>query len=108
MLRSIEQYLRDNYRRHINNQTLGSAFGYVPSYISMLFRQAYGVSPGEYLTRIRLEQAKQLMLRHPDMRIREVAERVGFKSQHHFSRTFKKREGVRPASFSLEERESVQ
>jgi len=99
ILGNIERYLRQNYHLHVNNQTLASTFGYVPSYISMLFRQVYGVSPGEYLTQIRLKQAKRLMLSHPDMLIREVAERVGFKNQHHFSRTFKKKVGVWPTHF---------
>jgi len=108
ILWNIEQYLRNNYHLHVNNQILASTFGYVPSYISMLFRQAYGVSPGEYLTQIRLKQAKRLMLSHPDMLIREVAERVGFKNQHHFSRTFKKKVGVWPTHFVPDGRESTQ
>jgi len=108
ILLSIEQYLRDNYHLHVNNQTLASVFGYVPSYISMLFRQAYGVPPGEYLTQIRLKQAKWLMLNNPDMLIREVAERVGFKNQHHFSRTFKKIVGVWPTHFVPDGRESTE
>lgn len=108
MLRGIEKYLRDNYRGHVNNQTLASTFGYVPSYISMLFRQAYGVSPGEYLTRVRIDEAKRLMRRHPEMLIREVAEHVGFKSQHHFSRTFKKNEGVWPTRFTPDRRDAAE
>ncbi|MCL1854203.1 MAG: response regulator [Clostridia bacterium] len=108
ILRNIEQYLHDNYHLHVNNQTLASAFGYVPSYISMLFRQAYGVSPGEYLTQIRLKQAKRLIYGHPDMLIREVAERVGFKNQHHFSRTFKKKVGVWPTHYVTERSESTE
>lgn len=108
ILSGIERYLRDHYHLHVNNQTLASAFGYVPSYISLLFRQAYGVSPGEYLSRIRLNQAKQLMLRRPDMLIREVAERVGFKNQHHFSRTFKKKVGVWPSHFVQDRRKDTE
>lgn len=96
---AIEAYLRDHYFEHITNQTLAAQFGYVPSYISLLFRQQYRQSPSEYLTRLRLDEAKKLMQAHPDMLIREVAERVGFKSQHHFSRIFKKNEGMWPTSY---------
>lgn len=95
----VAEYLRTHYQEHINNQTLAAAFGYVPSYISMLFRKAHGVSPAEYLTHVRLEEAKRLMQDDPHMLIREVAARVGFKSQHHFSRTFKKNEGMWPTSY---------
>ena len=100
----IEQYLRKNYAEHITNQTLGGVFGYVPSYVSMLFRREYGVSPSEYLTGIRIEQAKRMLLETPNALIRDVALQVGFKSQHHFSRTFKNHEGVWPSDFVHERR----
>lgn len=103
--RRIEQYLRRHYADHITNQTLGGVFGYVPSYVSMLFRREYGVSPSEYLTNIRIEQAKRRMLENPGELIRDVALAVGFKSQHHFSRTFKSHEGVWPSDFLGERRQ---
>lgn len=95
----IEQYLRENYAGHITAQTLADQFGYVPGYISMLFRRAMGVSPSEYLTALRVEQAKQIMKREPGMMIKEVAERVGFKNQYHFSKTFKKYTGLWPTGY---------
>ena len=96
---AVERYLRAHFAEHISIQMLGTVFGYVPSYVSLLFRKAYGVSPADYLTRIRLDEAKRLMQRSPDMLIREIAESVGFKSQHHFSRVFKKNEGVWPTKY---------
>ena len=102
----IEHYLRKNYAEHITNQTLGGVFGYVPSYVSMLFRREYGISPSEYLTDIRIEQAKRLLLENPNALIRDVALDVGFKSQHHFSRTFKNHEGLWPSDFVHERRPS--
>lgn len=95
----VEQYLRAHYSEHINNQTLAAEFGYVPSYVSILFRKVYDVSPAEYLTKVRLEAAKRLMQANPHMLIREVSEAVGFKSQHHFSRIFKKNEGIWPTGY---------
>ena len=77
----------------------------MPSYVSMLFRREYGVSPSEYLTNIRIEQAKRRMLENPGELIRDVALAVGFKSQHHFSRTFKSHEGVWPSDFLGERRQ---
>lgn len=95
----VERYLRAHYPDHINNQTLSATFGYVPSYISLLFRKTYGISPGEYLTEIRMEEAKKLLESNSDILIQEVAESVGFKSQHHFSRTFKKKVGIWPSKY---------
>ncbi len=96
---AIERYLREHYAEHITNQTLAASFGYVPSYISMLFRRKYTLSPSEYLTQVRLNQAKRLLQAQPDLLIREIAEAVGFKSQHHFSRIFKKNEGIWPTGY---------
>ncbi|HPF87484.1 MAG TPA: response regulator [Candidatus Limiplasma sp.] len=98
-IQKVEEYLRSHYTEHITGQTLSKMFGYVPSYISFLFRQAYGQSPTDYLTRIRLDKAKALMRSNPTLLVREVAEQVGFKNQYHFSRVFKKVEGLWPTDF---------
>ena len=97
--KEVERYLRLHFTEHISIQMLGTVFGYVPSYISLLFRKAFGVSPIDYLTRIRLDEAKKLMRSNPEMLIREIAETVGFQSQQHFSRVFKKNEGVWPTQY---------
>ena len=98
-MQNIRGYLNASYAEHITGQTLARKFGYVPSYISYLFRQAYGQSPAEYLTALRLRKAKDLMRSQPALLIREVAERVGFKNPYHFSRVFKKIEGQWPTEF---------
>ncbi len=95
----IRDYLSAHYSQHITNQTLASVFGYVPSYISLLFRRAYDISPLDYLTEVRLKHARQLIESCPGILMRDVAERVGFASQHHFSRTFKKYVGLSPTDY---------
>lgn len=95
----VREYLQAHYAEHITGQTLARQFGYVPSYIAYLFRQTYGLSPTDYLTWLRLDKAKELMRGQPSLLVREVAERVGFKNQYHFSRVFKKIEGVWPTDF---------
>ena len=95
----IRRYLDEHYDEHITNQTLAAMFGYVPSYISILFKREYGISPTEYLMHKRIESAKQLMRMNPDLLIRDVAQKVGFKSQNHFSRCFKISEGIWPTDY---------
>lgn len=96
----VEEYLQEHYCEHINNQTLGAVFGYVPSYISLLFRKEFNASPADRLIQIRLEHAKRLMQSHPDLLMRDIAEKVGFKNPHHFSKTFKRYEGVWPTNYA--------
>lgn len=95
----VLSYLNASYSQHITGQTLARMFGYVPSYLSFLFRQAYGQSPADYLTGLRLRKAKELMQKQPSLLIREVAERVGYKNPYHFSRVFKKNEGQWPTEY---------
>ncbi|MBE0600569.1 MAG: response regulator [Firmicutes bacterium] len=95
----VLEYLNVSFADHITGQTLARKFGYVPSYISFLFRRAYGQSPADYLTGLRLRKAKDLMRSQPALLIREVAEQVGFKNPYHFSRVFKKNEGQWPTEF---------
>ena len=95
----IADYLEHNYAEYITNQMLSSLFGYVPSYLSAVFRRAKGVSPVEYLTQLRMEKAKKLLTEKGDMLIKDIAVSVGYKNQYHFSRTFKKYEGIWPTDY---------
>ena len=74
----VREYLQAHYAEHITGQTLAKKFGYVPSYLSFLFRQTYGQSPADYLTRLRLDKAKELLRGRPSPLVREVAEQVGY------------------------------
>jgi YesN/AraC family two-component response regulator len=96
---NIEEYLIKNYNKNITNDTLAKEFGFVPSYISRLFKRQKGVSPNEYLIQYRIELAKKLILENSDMRIKEIAEMVGFKESYYFSKTFKRKTGVWPTEF---------
>lgn len=95
----IERYLLENYASHITNQTLSQQFGFVPSYVSKLFKSYKGVSPGDYLTQIRIEKAKELIRFNPKLALSDVATAVGFSDPSYFSRLFKRAEGVMPTEF---------
>ena len=68
------------------------------AYFSNAFRKHTGKTFSEYLRDIRLDAAKKL-LRQPDIRISEVAERVGYDSYKSFYRAFKDSAGVTPAEY---------
>ena len=97
---SVEDYLRRNYSKSITNNLLAKEFGFVPSYISRIFKRQKGVSPNEYLTNYRIELAKKLILENPDMKMKEIANIVGFKEAYYFSKTFKRETGVWPTEFA--------
>ncbi|WP_066190031.1 response regulator transcription factor [Gracilibacillus timonensis] len=67
-------------------------------YLSKMIKQELGVSYVQVLTDMRLAVAKDL-LRTTDYNIREIAEQVGYDSQHYFSTSFRKKNGVTPVQF---------
>lgn len=66
-----------------------------PGYLSRLMKRETGFSFVEYLNRIRIKKATILMS-DPSAKAFEVAERVGYRSQHYFSRAFRKVTGTSP------------
>ena len=96
----VENYLQNHYQESITTNMLSKKFGFVPSYISKLFRSYKGMSPSEYLTYYRIEKSKQILLSQPDILCKEVARMVGFSDQYHFSKTFKKQAGIWPTEYA--------
>jgi len=69
-----------------------------PGYLSRLMKRETGFSFVEYLNRVRVKKATGLMS-DPAAKAFEVAERVGYRSQHYFSRAFKKVTGSSPTDY---------
>jgi AraC-like DNA-binding protein len=63
-----------------------------------MFKKATGLNFTEYLSRVRIEKAKNLLL-NPNLRISEIAFEVGFQSLTHFNRVFKKIVGQSPTDY---------
>lgn len=67
-------------------------------YLSTVFKQIFGIPFQEYLTTLRLERSKILLL-VTSYKIYEIAEKVGFEDPNYFSTCFKKRCGISPNSY---------
>jgi len=67
-------------------------------YFCKLFKKATGLSFTDYLARVRIEKAKNLLL-NPNLRISEIAYEVGFQSLTHFNRVFRRIVGKSPSAF---------
>jgi AraC-like DNA-binding protein/ligand-binding sensor protein len=67
-------------------------------YFCKLFKKATGLNFTDYLSRIRIEKAKNLLL-NPNLRVSEIAYAVGFQSLTHFNRVFKRIVGQSPKEF---------
>ncbi|WP_168121233.1 AraC family transcriptional regulator [Paenibacillus sp. HB172176] len=71
-----------------------------PSLFSRRFKEAYGVSPVSYVTRLRLEEAKRLLL-ETDEKLEWIADRCGYESGSYFCRVFSSKVGMNPSAFRL-------
>lgn len=71
-----------------------------PVYISKLFKEETGDSPINYLIKIRLEKAKEVLEGQEPVSIRSVANQVGYEDVYHFSKLFKKYYGISPLNYS--------
>lgn len=72
--------------------------GYSRCHFVRAFRQAYGETPGRYLSRRRVERAEEL-LRSADLTVTEICHLVGFSSLGTFSARFKRHTGVSPSAY---------
>jgi len=79
--------------------TLAALVGVTPQHLGRLFRRSLGQSPLEYLGRLRLHRARQLLAERPDLRIHEVGAAVGYPDTNYFVRFFRAREGCTPGEF---------
>ncbi|NEU31361.1 response regulator [bacterium LRH843] len=95
-------FIENNYFKEITLEELSDEVGLSKSYLSTMFKKVTGKNVIEYLNDVRIEQAKQLFLKS-DLKIFEVAEKVGFNDPKYFSKQFKRIAGVSPNQFRNEE-----
>ncbi|SFS65808.1 AraC family transcriptional regulator [Paenibacillus sp. BC26] len=94
------RYMEQRYEEQVDLQRLAQEAGMSPSYFRALFKGATGRTPLEYLTAVRMERAKALLL-EGDYLIHDISARVGYADIHYFSNLFKKIEGLSPRNYRL-------
>ena len=94
----ITRYLQEHLAEEISLSILAEEFHLSAQYISQLFKSEIGVGFLAYLTNIRMEQAKKLLL-STSLSIAEVSEQSGYSDYRVFTKVFKKSEGVTPSQY---------
>jgi YesN/AraC family two-component response regulator len=102
----IIQYLREHYNTKIELNTLAGYAGYNKNYICMVFKKETGMTINNYIQSYRIYKAKELIV-FSDYDLKQICEKVGFEDIHHFSRVFKKVEGVSPGFYRNKEKNEV-
>ncbi|MCQ2419904.1 MAG: AraC family transcriptional regulator [Clostridia bacterium] len=79
-------------------QQLADAAHISTTYLHRIFRTQLGMTPGTYLSKIRIEESK-LLLRNGELSMGEISKQLGFSSQQHFSRQFRSVTGLTPSEY---------
>ena len=95
---NITRYLQEHLSEEVSLSVLSEVFHLNAQYISQLFKNEIGVGFLVYLTNIRIEKAKKLLL-STSCSIAEVAEQSGYGDYRVFTKVFKKTEGITPSQY---------
>lgn len=94
----IKEYVADHFNTDISLAELSDKFFMNPYYLSQLFKEKTGETYLNYLTRVRINKAKEL-LESTDLKIYNICEMVGYSDTNYFSKLFEKTVGCRPSEY---------
>lgn len=97
-LQNVKEYLDQHYAESISLDNLAELFFLNKFYLTRIFKEQFGISVYQYLLRVRVTHAKQL-LRFSDLSIEAIGQECGMEDANYFSRMFKKVEGLSPGEF---------
>ncbi|HTI72303.1 MAG TPA: helix-turn-helix domain-containing protein [Candidatus Limnocylindria bacterium] len=98
MIVRAKQYIHEHQGEDITLGQVAKAVNISSFYFCKMFRKVTGVNFTDYVSRVRIEKARNLLL-NPQLRVSEIAFEVGFQSLTHFNRVFKKITGESPTQY---------
>ncbi|MFH5187177.1 helix-turn-helix domain-containing protein [Paenibacillus sp. TAB 01] len=98
-----QDYMVGHYQEPLTLEGLAQMAGLSVSHYSRLFKKFIGYSPIDYLTHLRVDRAKELLVLY-DYRLKSIANSVGYTDEFYFSRIFKKVTGVSPRDYAKKHR----
>lgn len=93
LARKALHYIKKNYEKKLTLTKVAEELYVSPYYLSKILNRDVGKSFADILNETRISEAK-ILLRNPALRVYDIAEKVGFSDMSHFSRVFKKIEGI--------------
>ncbi|NLY46321.1 MAG: helix-turn-helix transcriptional regulator [Tissierella sp.] len=99
IVNNAKEFIDKNYMKDIRLEDVAKEVCISSFYFSRIFKKYVGVNYIQYLTSIRMEKSKDLIIADK-LQIKEIAVQVGYVDQNYFSRVFKKYTGESPTEFS--------
>jgi YesN/AraC family two-component response regulator len=98
VIRRAKEFINEHQTEDLTLGQVAKAVNTSTFYFCKVFKKATGINFTDYLSRVRIEKSKNLLL-NPNLRISEIAFEVGFQSLTHFNRVFKKVLGQSPTEY---------
>lgn len=95
----VEGYINANFSEQITINDIADMVKVDPCHLSKAFKNIKGISPMEYLTKLRIEKSKDMLSNDSNLMLKDIAEIVGYSNQYYFSRIFKIITGLSPSEF---------
>ncbi len=93
-----KEFIELNFRKDIDLNQLAKMFHFTPFYFSRLFKKITGINFKEYLLKLRIEEAKRLLI-YSEFSVTNISYQIGFNDSNYFSYIFKKLTGMSPTQF---------
>lgn len=97
-IREAVAYINNHMHENISVKHLADKLHMNASYFSVLFKEQTGISFSDYMKRIRMQKAKELLLT-TRLPIWVIAEKIGYQTDKYFIRVFKENEGISPGQY---------
>ncbi|MFD0693792.1 response regulator [Paenibacillus sp. GCM10027628] len=104
LMASAKEYIRTHYSTDFGIEDIAAALGISSSYFSLLFKQHFGETFVEYVTKHRMELAKSMLLLS-DKSITDIGKSVGYMERRYFTKVFQKFTGEIPSEYRDKRRE---
>lgn len=102
-IEAIHEYITLHFQEDISLAMLSRKFNFNPWYIARKFKETYGTTIITYLTELRVERAKSLLV-GTNISVSEMAGLLGYTDENYFGKVFKKQTGLSPLQFRKENR----
>lgn len=98
LIEQAKTYIRNNYSKDISLDEVSRQANISPYYFSKIFKEETGENFIEYLTNIRIDKAKELLI-NTEYSMKEICTMCGYADPNYFSRSFKKNVGLSPTEY---------
>ena len=90
---AVLEYIENNFTKNVTVEELASIMNVSTTYFANSFKQAFHISPKQYILNKRLTESQQLLL-ETDMTVKEIAYALGFENENYFSEFFASKTGI--------------